>query len=210
MSDQIGTGSPRRGSVEWWQATLIRLNDLFVNAPWLVDSREYDVPPEDLDRGWLGRPGATESELDDLERRLGRRLCPSYRALLQASNGFARFGRFVGRLLPSREVDWYPNRNPGIRRAIEEWLGAGNPVKPPYAEEPAWREDIPLRSVEITQNVEGYTLVLHPDETNVDGEWEVWLLMIGNYTRYENLPDYIDDAIERLGPRTSAFGPIVY
>jgi hypothetical protein len=209
MSDQIGTGSPRRGSVEWWQATLIRLNDLFVNAPWLDDFREYDLPPADLDRGWLGRPGATESELDDLERRLGRRLCPSYRSLLQASNGFARFGKFVGKLLPSKEVDWYGNRNPEIRSNIEEWLRAGHPVKPGVLD-PAWREDIPLRSVEITQNVEGTTLILHPDATNVDGEWEVWRLSIGNYIRYENFPDYIDDAIERLGPRTSAFGPVEY
>lgn len=201
---------PGRGTAEWWESTLSRLNEVLLHAPWLAPDRDR-LPPEAVDRGWLGRPGASASELAELESRLGLRLCPSYRALLEVSNGFARFGEFIGRLLPSFEVDWYEKRNPGARTAVEEWLRAGNPLKPPYMEEPRWREDIPLRSIEVAENVEVCALLLHPEATDRCEEWEIWLQMTGSIQRYETLPDYMDAVLEALGhPPDSAFGPIAY
>jgi hypothetical protein len=128
---QKDIGAHSLGSVEWWQIGLARLNSVLLHAPWLSSFKERDLSSEDIERGWLGRPQTSESQLTELEERLGLRICPPYRALLQVSNGFAKFGEFVGRLLPSTEVDWYANRNPEASRTIDEYLKGGNSFNGP-------------------------------------------------------------------------------
>src|SRR5579859_3429778 len=44
-----------------------------------------------LKRGWLGRAGASEQQLANLERRLAHSLPPSYRSFLGFTNGWAGF-----------------------------------------------------------------------------------------------------------------------
>jgi hypothetical protein len=191
---------PERGAVEWWQIRLTRVNDIFSRDP---SSLEWNFSGSELrkkyvDQGSLRYPGATENDLAALEKRLGLPLCPAYRALLRASNGFGAFGEHVGRLLPAADVDWFRNRNPDVAGHIEEWLRTNDP-SPRYALDSQWREDIPLRSVEITQNYDGCTVILCPDAPNKAGEWQVWSSIVGEYERYETLPDYMDSVTEKLG-----------
>jgi hypothetical protein len=76
-------------------------------------------------------------------------------------------------------------------------------ISPPYALDPEWREDIPLRSIEIAERYDGCDLLLYPKPTDPGGEWQVWLGICGGYDRYETLPDYIDDTIEEFEQRRS-------
>jgi hypothetical protein len=210
MDNQSNSGASLRGSAEWWRVALTRLNNVLLQAPWLEDFRDGDLAEEDVERGWLGRPGASESDLAELEGRLGIQLCPSYRALLEVCDGFGKFGEFAGRLLPSSEVNWFTQRNPDVGRMIEAYMQAGHPLKPPAGHDPQWSEDIPLRSIEIAENVESCALILHPSRADAAAEWEVWPL-IGTYQRYATLADYMDATISQLEtPPSSAFGPIVF
>jgi hypothetical protein len=93
MDNVSSSGVSVPGSAEWWRVALTRLNNMLLRAPWLEDYRDYDLPSEDVERGWLGRPGASKADLVNLEVRLGIQLCPSYRALLQVSDGFGKFWR---------------------------------------------------------------------------------------------------------------------
>lgn len=146
----------------------------------------------------MPKPGARERDLAELEERLGLPLCPSYRALLYVSNGFGVFGEHVGRLLSTKEVDWYRRRNPDLARDIEAWLLAGNLNQPPYAEDPEWRVDTPLRSIEIAEDFDACELILLPKPTSPGSEWQAWLTVGGGCSGYSTLPDYIDDTIEQF------------
>jgi hypothetical protein len=107
-------------------------------------------------------------------------------------------------------VDWFIHRNPEVGRMIEAYAQVRNPLKPPAGHDPEWSEDIPLRSIEIAENVESCALSLHPNRADAGGELGVWPL-IGAYQRYPTLADYVDATIRQLeSPSNSAFGPIVF
>src|SRR4249919_1028370 len=67
--------------------------------------------------GWLGEPGATETEINSAEQRLGVQLPPSYRAFLAEGNGFDHIGPFIYRLYGTEEIDWFRVRN-------QDWIDA--------------------------------------------------------------------------------------
>ena len=187
--------NPQRGSAEWWQHYIVQLDHLFVRDHSSANFSNPKIRQECIDRGSLRRPPATEEELRRLEAKLGISLCPSYRALLLTSNGLESFGPHPGRLLSTFEVDWFPNRNPDIARDVRSWLASGNRLNPPYALDEAWRVDIPLRSIEITENYDACTIILCPENADSDGEWQVWLEIVGEYQRFETLPAYMEAAL---------------
>jgi len=157
-----------KGGVEWWRAVLMRLGD-----------------------GPLAE-GASAEEIAALDARLGRPVSTSYRALLQASNGFPRFGERLGRLLPAAEVDWFPKRNPGAAPAVE----------PASGKDPKWRVEIPLHSIEIAETLEGARLLLHPKRGKGGGEWEVWFTSPSACTRFPTLPDFVEGELRSRGKRS--------
>jgi hypothetical protein len=65
-----------------------------------------------------------------------------------------------------------------------------------------WREDIPLRAVEIGEDYDGCELILYPEAAGSGDEWEVWLGVCGIHDRYETLPDYMDYTIEKFQQQT--------
>ena len=158
-----------RGGIEWWKTRLAQLNDLFRADPSIGNFRVLPLREEYVKRGTLAESGATDPDLAELERRLGLPLCSSYRALLHVSNGFGFFGQHVGRLFSAKEVDWYRRRNPESARDIEVWLMAGNPNRPPYANDPEWRVDIPLASIEIAEDYDGCELIV-PSQADEPGQ----------------------------------------
>jgi hypothetical protein len=155
-----------KGSLEWWRTTLRRMGG------------RMNLPTE--------LTGASPEDLAALEARVRRPLPASYRALLEASNGFPSFGEPLGRLLTASEVDWHPARHPHA--------AAPTPLKA----DPKWRPDIPLHSLEITEPRDGSTLLLHPKRGKGGGEWEVWL--VGMYcSRSLTLPDFFQNQLRSLG-----------
>ena len=188
------------GSSEWWATVLDRMSAVILRPPCL-DQFVERLPADALQRDTLVQPAATADELMALEIRLGRPFSASYKALLLASNGFAIFGKNVGRLLPAAEVDWFPKRNPAAAQELADFIKAGNPKRPANAKDPKWTLDIPLYALEITEALNGATLLLHPRRGRGGGEWDVWLYQQGTATRFVSLADLIEQELRTLGKR---------
>lgn len=110
-------------------------------------------------RRWLGYLPATPDQLARLEARLGQALPPSYRAFLQASNGFLQPGMLVWRLLPVDEVEWFWVRNAQTIEALK-------PADGDSAEILAGSLQISAREMAGTA-----VFLLNPRVVGADGEW---------------------------------------
>jgi SMI1-KNR4 cell-wall len=79
--------------LQWWSSELLASS----NAAMLM-------PPEVIRAGWLGYPGATETQIAQAEARLETMLPPSYRAFLQVSNGWRLGNQIVDKRHQPRPV----------------------------------------------------------------------------------------------------------
>ena len=124
------------------------------------------VTPAVLASGWLGAPGATDDALRALEARLGVALPPSYRAFLQASDGFLQPGMIVPRLLRAGEVQWYRAAHEDLIDAWGSGAGDDDPVAPALAAS---------LQVSAEERVGTAVYLLDPRAVGPDGEWEALL-----------------------------------
>jgi hypothetical protein len=115
----------------------------------------------------------------------------SFKALLQISDGFPHLSKRLVRILGSAEVDWYRNRHPEQARVIEELMKSGTVNRRPFPDQ-KWTVDIPLYAVEITEPLDGATLLLHPRRGRGGGEWDAWLVKPGGANRFPALADFAE------------------
>jgi hypothetical protein len=145
-------------------------------------------PPEVQASGWIGSPGATESELAGVEARLGTTLPPSYRAFLEASNGWPVVIPLLGRLWSTAQIEWLKVRHSSL---IKDWITGGGLSGPPepvpdelyfvYGEE---QDSIWMRAEYLASALEisdldpgdGAIYLLNPEVVTPEGEWEAWYL----------------------------------
>lgn len=113
---------------------------------------------------WLGAPGAAEVEIEQLEKRLGVRLPPSYREFLRVTNGWDEYSHSSLRLLTVTEVGWTRDVDPDLARIWDDLDG------PPG---PQGRESM-SDSLFIAEYIEGQVYLLNPYVVGPDGEWEAW------------------------------------
>ncbi|MER7760167.1 SMI1/KNR4 family protein [Streptomyces sp. NPDC097619] len=164
------------GSFDWqvflerWRAEWMpRADEEEEEAQGASEGDEEGQDEGDRDRGVLGRPGATPAALAAAEERLGRRLPPSYRAFLAASDGW-RVDQTAGvyRLGGVAEVDWFrdpfdltPLYEEGLREdsAPEEVRLAG-----------MWR-----RALRLETDSDMTHALLDPGDTDPDGEWALYV-----------------------------------
>jgi len=131
---------------ENWKATLQAWNQVLLRD---LRFEDYQDSPEQLtlldlsrkvvESGRLDYPPATREDIARAETRLNRRLPPSYRNFLLASNGFRLPGNLVPRLLPASEIDWLRVRRPDV---IEDWkstLQAAYEFEAKATRRPRWR-----------------------------------------------------------------------
>ena len=144
--------------------------------------------------GWLGYPGATESQIIRAEARLGTALPSSYRSFLKVSNGWQRTTPFINKLWSAEEINWFSVRH---QNWINEWL-----QNPRYLAAESHNGKLSLPSIpgeeyftygneqdcskirveylpttlEISQRREGAIYLLNPHVATVNGEWEAWFL----------------------------------
>jgi hypothetical protein len=152
----------------WNRELLARYDPAEYNA--FVDSR---VTPEVVASGWLGSPGAGETQIAELEARLGVRLPPSYRDFLRISDGFLQPGVIVPRLLPASEVAWLRERDPAT---IEAWT-QGMTAAGGECQEPSEGFEQHLESalqVSERETVGTAMYLLNPRVVSPDGEWEAF------------------------------------
>lgn len=66
-----------------WQKFMTKWNREILESSW-----EHTASRDVLNKGWLGRNGASEEQLAELEARLKVKLPPSYRSFLSFTNGW--------------------------------------------------------------------------------------------------------------------------
>jgi hypothetical protein len=174
------------------------------------------VPPEVRATAWLGFPGATQAEINDLEARLGVRLPPSYRTFLAVSNGWRMTGSFIPRLWPAAELAWFRDRH-------QSWIDAWNNPRPGrhrqappvsdaeyfvYGEE---QDTISLRpeylrtALEISERGDEEILLLNPRIVFEDGEWEAWFFAnwLPGAARHRSFAELMRHELEKLRRRNA-------
>ena len=119
MSDPPSKAAGVRRNLNTWSMTITDWRPFL--ETWsreLIEAGAYsDLPPEVVESGWLGFPGATDEQLRLAEARLGIGLPPSYREFLTVSNGWRLTGNFIWRIWSTEEIDWFRVRN-------AEWIDA--------------------------------------------------------------------------------------
>lgn len=194
-----------------------------------------DLPHDVVVSAWLGYDGASEQEIVALEKRLGRRLPPSYRTFLAASNGWRQCGPSILKLWPCAEVRWFREHNQDWIDAYEhpensgiEIVGPdGQPLKaaPVAAEEYAiygdeqnpclFRVQHLQSALEISDIGDSAILLLNPEVVNEEGEWEAWLFAnwLPGARRYRSFRELMQGEHEsfltvqkELGPSKSKYG----
>lgn len=164
-----------------WLEPLKQISQEILSDPDFIDGNLAEmVTPEQRLAGWLGAPGASETELRELEQRLKVSLPPSYRLFLQASNGFGPLDYFIWRLRPTQEVDWLVNTDADLVTLWERGIES----IPRVPDEDYFRYD----DSQIDGQVRGEYfrgllmisdwgdagfLALNPAVQH-DGEWEAW------------------------------------
>lgn len=163
-----------------WETWLARWNRELIDR--LEPGRDYTDPENDLTTeiiasGWLGYPGATEEQIEQLETRLGMPLPPSYRAFLRSSNGFRQPGVLVPRLLPIGEVDWFRQQNQETIDMLKSYE----------------LEDLTnALAISARERTGTAIYLLNPDVVDDDGEWEAiyyahWMHPCPHYCSFPEL-----------------------
>ncbi|MEU3397305.1 SMI1/KNR4 family protein [Streptomyces filamentosus] len=134
---------------------------------WVPD--EDEDPDDEAALAPLGRPGGGEAAVAAAEERLGRRLPPSYRAFLAASDGW-HVGQSAGiyQLGGAADVDWF--RDPfGMTPLYEENLG-DDPGEEEVRLAGMWR-----RALRLETDSDMSHALLDPGDSDADGEWALYV-----------------------------------
>jgi hypothetical protein len=166
-----------------------------VSYPWRELMRRWSELWLDPDRGeaerrfpeaahqnrWLGHDGADETQIEELERRLGAALPPSYRQFLAVSNGWSHVDDHDGPLLSTAEVGWLKDLDPetaaiwgeddpeGFAITDEQYFVYGEGQDSVHARPEYFRT-----ALQITEWGDAALLLLNPAVVDERGEWEAW------------------------------------
>ena len=140
-----------------------------------------ELEQEFLQRKTLSQSGATKSQIQFLENRLGTKLPPSYVDFLSTSNGWIQLAMDVddGLLWSTEEVVWFREQDP---EWIEAWDCDPNDTVPDsdyfvYGEK---QDCVHLRTkylrtaLAISPCIESAVYLLNPQIVTPEGEWEAW------------------------------------
>ena len=143
-----------------WKTLMTQWNELLFTS-----EITEDVPEPIRQAHWLGNPGASEAQLHQLERRIGRSLPPSYRDFLRFSNGWGKLNEFIDMLWSTKEVDWFSAR-------YQDWAYDWADGFPEY-------EFLPT-ALQISDVGDAAVLLLNPQVVDENGEWEAWFVATWN------------------------------
>ncbi|MEU6342450.1 SMI1/KNR4 family protein [Streptomyces sp. NPDC046977] len=136
-----------------------------------ADAQDPDSLTEDDARAlrdrWLGFAPADAERTAEAERRLGRRLPPSYRAFLEVSDGWRHAGGFVWLLAGTETARWHQDAD-GLAKVWREAIGH-DPSPEAVMEIGLWTDGLQLDEVSDLAYV-----LLHPLDVGTDGEWALY------------------------------------
>lgn len=149
-----------------WRTFLLRWS-----GEWADSLRDGDVRGADDEAArqarWLGFPPASEERIAAMERRLGRRMPPSYRSFLAVSDGWRHAGGFVWLLAGTGEARWHANESQ-LAEMFEEYLDEDADAEE-LREADLWR-----RGLQLDVRSDATYVLLDPDDMDEDGEWAVY------------------------------------
>jgi hypothetical protein len=147
---------------------------------------------------WFGKKGATEEQIVQLEKRLGKPLPQSYREFLSYSNGWEHPTNFIYKLWSTDEIEWFSVRN---QQWIDAWLGYKYPVSDEeylkYGDEQtgALRAEYMQTALEISDRGDSAIYILNPQIVTPEGEWEAWFFAnwLPGANRYRSFWEMMQD-----------------
>ncbi|MGW8742585.1 SMI1/KNR4 family protein [Streptomyces sp. WAC 04229] len=116
---------------------------------------------------WLGSPPASEDRVTAAEKRLGRRMPPSYREFLKVSDGWRHAGGFVWRLAGTAEARWHDDES-GLAVMFEEYLDEDSEYEE-WREVGLWR-----RGLQLDVESDAMYVLMDPEDVDDEGEWAVY------------------------------------
>ena len=141
------------------------------------------LEPADCELDYLGFSPASAFDIAALEGRVGVALPPSYRAFLEATNGFRVLSPFIYRLRHAADVDWFRVENQGWAEAYNEPTLYDDPDRPAPADdeyfdytkanECGFRSRHLFSMLQVSDVGDG-VMLLNPMAVTPDGEWEAW------------------------------------
>jgi HEAT repeat protein len=173
-SERAVTG-PELSTVFRWRPLLKELSEFRLSDPKLA----VGLPEQKVKTQWLGENGATELEITALERRLGRRLPPSYRSFLAESNGFERWNASLRRLYSAGEVDWFRVRN-------SSWADAYRDTYPKLGS-----------CLQVSDVGDSAVVLLNPSVIAPDGEWQTYFFAnwIPGARTYRSFREFMEEEL---------------
>lgn len=187
-----------------WQRFLDQWSRMVLSAPGMRQT----LPEEGTAGGSLGSPGVEEQRIQEVERRLMRRLPPSYRAFLMASNGW-HTGADSGWIFSLEEIDWFAARFPDV---LDAWiLGSSMVGQPEPVHEHLYRVYGQAQDTSLVRNEDlraclcvgvgddGYYL-LNPHVITPAGEWEAWFFApwLPGAERYRSFWDLMQAEFQKV------------
>jgi hypothetical protein len=148
---------------------------------------------------------AADAEIDEAQARLNTKFPPSYRNFLRVSNGWRKLDELIGRLDSTQEIEWLAQRN---QEFIDAWvtgvaLGGGDFSVPDeayfvYGDEQdtsLLRDEYLQTALLIGGNPEQGLILLNPQVTFEEGEWEAWLFAnwFPGAARYRSFRELMQD-----------------
>lgn len=130
---------------------------------------------------WLGFEGASDSQIELLEKRLNTNLPPSYKEFLKVSNGFKQLNCFVWDILPIEKIDWLKISDPTLYELYStEFLNSFNATDEEYfiygedQKTTDFRSEYLINSLAISGWGDAAILLLNP-KVKFGDEWEAWM-----------------------------------
>ncbi|MGA5191933.1 SMI1/KNR4 family protein [Streptomyces exfoliatus] len=165
---------------------------------WVPRADAEEDPDEDSGEEVLARPGrdgAGEGAIAAAEERLGRRLPPSYRGFLAASDGWhVDQPAAIYRLGGAADIDWFQDPH-GMASLYEQGLG-DDPREEDVLLAGMWR-----RALRLETDSDMSHALLDPGDSDEDGEWALYVYKgwSGEFPdRYPSFRAYMESMYRRF------------
>ncbi len=169
------------------------------------ETDRWILTEEMLQSQWLGFDGASEEQIQQLEKRLGRVLPPSYRQFLSISNGWRNSDWTDLELHSIDKIAWLKDSNPGWIWPVE------TDERPSIPDEEYFVYDIEQDCVDIrceylenaleisSESGDGDIFLLIPDVVFENGEWEAWHMgsKLPGANRYRSFYELMETVLEQ-------------
>ncbi|WP_409055683.1 SMI1/KNR4 family protein [Streptomyces sp. SYP-A7185] len=171
-----------------WRSFLLRWSGEWADSlP--DDETQYEDNEAARQARWLGFPPAPEERIVALEKRLGVRMPPSYRAFLEVSDGWRHAGGFVWLLAGTEEARWH-NDDSGLGAMFEEYMDED------AGPEERREADIWRRGLQLDVASDALYVLMDPEDVDQDGEWPVYTWAswrAASPRRFANFHDFMQD-----------------